>query len=255
MGKSYSHWFDKQGKHLKKQAQKCVKQRRIEKENNMPIVTAYTPPKPVDNYQHGRTMGFTPPKPTEPIRSYPTAKNNSGWWNDDVNSGTNYVVHAKSPKTNPVFTVDGISFSGWAKEDVKYFSGGLLISLAEYTVGLPISMPGVNFLEEFNIAPMEQMKILWADFGGCPLPPEIVYKLYQFLLRRKKNVHVHCQQGNGRTGTLLACFAICAGLPKAAKKSPLDWIREHYCAASVESLSQREFLIDFELWFETNTSK
>jgi hypothetical protein len=273
MGKTYSHWFDKQGKHLKKQKQKQIQQsqtqRKLEKESNMPIVTARISPGASNSNVIGTPRGvpsYPPAKPLEPIRSYSTPpaaknnnnnKNNPNWWQDDnaAQAYTGFVGQAKAIKTNPAFKVGEIAFSGWAKEDVKYFSGGVLISLTECIVGLPISMPGVDFLKEFDLTPMEQMKILWGDFGPPPLPPELVYKLYQFLLRRDKNVHVHCAHGNGRTGTLLACFAICAGLPQAAKKAPLDWIREHYCSAAVESLSQREYLIDFELWFEKNSPK
>lgn len=269
MGKSYNHWWDKQGKNIKKQQQKQRKAQIQEKENGMPIVTSRISPRATGTSIETRAK--------EPLRSYPTpvptpANKNNGtavntfgtkqsnsltdpWWEDEkykknskpVTPG--FVSHLKAPKTNPVFEINGIKFSGWAKADVKYFSGELLVSLVEHSIALPISMVGVDFVKEFGLTPMEQIKIIWPDFGDCPFSPEILYKLYQFLLRRGKNVNVHCLHGNGRTGTLLACFAICAGLPQATKLSPLEWIRKHYCDAAVESLDQKDYLTDFELWF------
>ncbi len=57
-----------------------------------------------------------------------------------------------------------------------------------------------------------------------------------------------CIGGLGRTGTVLACMAILAGIPAG---HAVDWVREHYDPAAVETPEQEQWV----LWFAGHLRK
>jgi hypothetical protein len=57
--------------------------------------------------------------------------------------------------------------------------------------------------------------------------------------RRGDVVEVGCLGGLGRTGTVLACMAVLAGVPPA---SAVGWVRREYNPAAVETDAQEEWV-------------
>ena len=55
------------------------------------------------------------------------------------------------------------------------------------------------------------------------------------------NVLVACQGGHGRTGTVLSCLIMAAGVIPA-KNDPITWLRERYCEKAVESQDQIDYI-------------
>ena len=48
-----------------------------------------------------------------------------------------------------------------------------------------------------------------------------------------QHVEVGCKEGLGRTGTVLACMAVLAGVPP---EKAVSWVREHYHRHAVKTL-------------------
>jgi protein-tyrosine phosphatase len=63
-----------------------------------------------------------------------------------------------------------------------------------------------------------------------------------------ERVEVGCVGGLGRTGTVLACMALLAGVPAAAA---VEWVRKNYDPRAVETVEQEEWLA----WFATESSE
>src|SRR5829696_9640803 len=62
-----------------------------------------------------------------------------------------------------------------------------------------------------------------------------------------ERVEVGCAGGLGRTGTVLACMAVLAGVPAA---DAVAWVRANYDARAVETEEQEKFVI----WFGASAS-
>lgn len=60
--------------------------------------------------------------------------------------------------------------------------------------------------------------------------------------RRGELVEIGCLGGSGRTGTVLACMAVLAGVPPA---EAVAWVRDAYKAEAVETVEQE----DWVRWF------
>jgi hypothetical protein len=58
-------------------------------------------------------------------------------------------------------------------------------------------------------------------------------------------IEVGCQGGIGRTGTVIACMAILAGIPAG---EAVTWVRERYLVRAVETRSQEWWV----LWFDAH---
>jgi Swiss Army Knife protein, DSP-PTPase phosphatase domain len=89
--------------------------------------------------------------------------------------------------------------------------------------------------------------IEWADFG---LPADSARAASQirdaFLrARRGESVEVGCLGGLGRTGTVLACMTVLAGLDPTAA---IAWVREHYRAEAIETTDQERWVGWFGDW-------
>jgi len=84
----------------------------------------------------------------------------------------------------------------------------------------------------------------WPDFG---LPSNWEAAANQIIasFERAKNeerVEIGCIGGLGRTGTVLACMAVLAGVPA---NQAVEWVRANYDPRAVETLEQAEWV----LWF------
>lgn len=54
-----------------------------------------------------------------------------------------------------------------------------------------------------------------------------------------EHVEVGCAGGLGRTGTVLACMAVLAGV---ATDSAVEWVRSHYDSRAIETAEQQEWV-------------
>lgn len=78
----------------------------------------------------------------------------------------------------------------------------------------------------------------WPDFGvptdAAVADREIVAAFDR--ARRGEAVEVACVGGHGRTGTVLACMAILAGVPTT---EAVEWVRSTYCRRAVQEPGQQ----------------
>ena len=87
----------------------------------------------------------------------------------------------------------------------------------------------------------------WPDFG-VPAEPEVaagqIASAFR-LARRGELVEVGCLGGSGRTGTVLACMAVLAGVPAA---EAVPWVRAAYRPEAVETAEQEAWVQWFAGW-------
>jgi hypothetical protein len=86
--------------------------------------------------------------------------------------------------------------------------------------------------------------IEWEDYG-LPVEPETTAAAICNAFSRAKRgerVEVGCIGGLGRTGTVLACMAVLAGI---APQHAVAWVRGHYDPAAVETPEQENWV----MWF------
>jgi protein-tyrosine phosphatase len=84
----------------------------------------------------------------------------------------------------------------------------------------------------------------WPDFGvprDSAAADDAVRRAYA-LAAAGERVEVTCGGGTGRTGTVLACFAVLAGVPAA---DAVGWVRAHYRRRAVETPAQRRWVAAF----------
>ncbi len=88
----------------------------------------------------------------------------------------------------------------------------------------------------------------WPDFGLPADGARAVEQIVSAFSRAKKGerLEVGCIGGLGRTGTVLACMAILAGVPA---EDAVEWVRANYDSRAVETLEQAEWV----LWFRRFT--
>jgi hypothetical protein len=84
----------------------------------------------------------------------------------------------------------------------------------------------------------------WPDFGvpndAAATDPLIVDAFQR--AQRGERVEVACIGGHGRTGTVLACMAVLAGVePEQA----VQWVRQRYCPRAVQEPSQQYWMERF----------
>ena len=89
--------------------------------------------------------------------------------------------------------------------------------------------------------------IAWPDFG---LPAQPVVAARQIMdafgrARRGELVEVGCLGGSGRTGTVLACMAVLAGIPP---EEAVGWVRIAYRPEAVETAEQEAWVQWFAGW-------
>jgi hypothetical protein len=88
--------------------------------------------------------------------------------------------------------------------------------------------------------------IPWKDYGLPKVPyrraAESIIDAF-CIAKDGMSVEIGCIGGHGRTGTVLACMAVLAGVPG---KDAVTWVKTNYCKKAVESTRQEWFV----LWFE-----
>lgn len=84
----------------------------------------------------------------------------------------------------------------------------------------------------------------WPDFK-LPSDPEKARQQIRAAHERAQageRVEIGCLGGCGRTGTVLACMAILAGVPAS---EAVAWVRTHYRPDAVETPEQEEWVQEF----------
>jgi rhodanese/phosphatase family protein len=92
--------------------------------------------------------------------------------------------------------------------------------------------------------PWPQRWIEWPDFGlpaDTGLATDHIRALHE-RARAGERVEVACGGGVGRTGTVLACLAVLAGVPAG---DAVDWVRAHHHPHAVETPWQRAWVRRF----------
>jgi hypothetical protein len=88
----------------------------------------------------------------------------------------------------------------------------------------------------------------WPDFE-LPTDKTDAFEAIMEAWQRAKNgelVDVACDGGTGRTGTVLGCLAVLAGIPQ---QDAVGWVRSHYHPWAVESPELQEpFIHRFAEW-------
>lgn len=78
----------------------------------------------------------------------------------------------------------------------------------------------------------------WPDFG-VPRDTQVAVEAIRAAFeraRRGETVEIACVGGHGRTGTVLACMAVLAGVPV---EEAVAWVRSTYCVRAVQEPSQQ----------------
>jgi protein-tyrosine phosphatase len=89
--------------------------------------------------------------------------------------------------------------------------------------------------------------IPWADFGLPADSEEAARQIEAALSRAKRGelVEIGCVGGLGRTGTVLACLAVLAGVAAA---DAVSWVRRNYDVRAVETAEQEQWVLWFSEW-------
>lgn len=86
--------------------------------------------------------------------------------------------------------------------------------------------------------------VSWPDLGvpdDLETAARAIHRAY-LLAREGANVEVGCLAGLGRTGTVLACMAVLAGVEP---EDATAWVREHYARSAVETSEQERWVARF----------
>jgi hypothetical protein len=88
--------------------------------------------------------------------------------------------------------------------------------------------------------------IVWPDFRAPADPQHAAHAIIKAFRRAQAGgrVEVACRGGSGRTGTVLACMAILAGVPAT---EAVGWVRANYRTRAVETRRQRGWIEWFAL--------
>jgi hypothetical protein len=90
----------------------------------------------------------------------------------------------------------------------------------------------------------EVVWIRWPDMG-VPVDDGAAVSAIEAAFARAKageRVEVRCLGGKGRTGTILCCMALLAGVPAA---DAVGWVRDRYDRRAVERRSQHDWVARF----------
>lgn len=90
----------------------------------------------------------------------------------------------------------------------------------------------------------------WPDFGVPAFPEKAAEQIVGAFQQARSGAHLEigCRGAIGRTGTVLACMAVLAGVrPDQA----VDWVRASYHPMAVETAAQR----DWVRWFAAYTGQ
>ncbi len=84
----------------------------------------------------------------------------------------------------------------------------------------------------------------WPDFGLPDDEGEMFAAIVDVYRRARAGelVEIACYGGVGRTGTVLGCLTVMAGV---APSDAVSWVRDHYHASAVETLEQEQLILRF----------
>jgi protein-tyrosine phosphatase len=87
----------------------------------------------------------------------------------------------------------------------------------------------------------QSVLVPWKDFGLPQSPEGAVNQICAAFKRAKagQRVEVGCKEGLRRTGTVLACMAVLAGVPP---DKAVSWVREHYHRRAVGTPDQKSWV-------------
>jgi hypothetical protein len=90
----------------------------------------------------------------------------------------------------------------------------------------------------------------WPDRGVPARPEQAVGQIERAFARASRGelVEIGCFGGLGRTGTVLACMAVLAGVAPA---DAVGWVRRNYDARAVETPAQERWV----LWFSDRAAR
>ena len=83
--------------------------------------------------------------------------------------------------------------------------------------------------------------IAWPDFGLPSQPEQAVAQIQAAYARARggESVEIGCLGGLGRTGTVLSCLAVLAGVDSS---EAVGWVRRNYRPEAVESVEQEQWV-------------
>jgi len=92
----------------------------------------------------------------------------------------------------------------------------------------------------------------WPDFGLPPDGARAAGQIRAAFSRAQGGqvVEIGCLGGLGRTGTVLACMAVLAGVAPA---DAVGWVRENYRSAAVETTDQESWVVWFAEYVARST--
>jgi protein-tyrosine phosphatase len=84
----------------------------------------------------------------------------------------------------------------------------------------------------------------WPDFGIPTNEMDLFDAIMDIRVRGKAGelIEIGCYGGLGRTGTVLSCLAVSAGVDS---RDAVDWVREHYDHRAVETDGQYQIIERF----------
>jgi hypothetical protein len=87
----------------------------------------------------------------------------------------------------------------------------------------------------------------WPDFGLPSDEEDLFESIVDVHVRAKKGelVEIACYGGLGRTGTVLSCLSLRAGVPPP---KAVEWVRAHYDQRAVETQGQEELIARFAIF-------
>ena len=87
--------------------------------------------------------------------------------------------------------------------------------------------------------------VTWPDFGLPADEPALFDTIVDVHDRARAGalVEIACYGGIGRTGTVLSCFAVAAGITDGS--DAVAWVREHYHPSAVETPEQEQLVARF----------
>lgn len=100
------------------------------------------------------------------------------------------------------------------------------------------------YLDSLWSPPWAHECIEWPDFDVPTNTADAIAKIVNAFERARAGqvVEVGCLGGRGRTGTVLACMAVLAGVPPF---EAVAWVRTHYDSHAVETRAQEAFVFTF----------
>ena len=131
----------------------------------------------------------------------------------------------------------------------------LIVSLIEYGGYWSKENKGDEFLVTGNAAakamlpedifrqdtPIPFLHVSWPDYGAVALGRDWWASFVSALKRIDGDVVLYCMGGHGRTGTAASILAVLCGWVDP-DYCPVAWVRDTYCAETVESEAQVEYI-------------